>query len=542
MFYSYGVYDIKMLLFTADGDYNRSCPIPCSRTLFEPSISYASLSRRNTESILFRGLADASTDMKRKSVKSAFRNSIDTRQRDTQEIKIYDREKVHVLWERLNHTITSVKEFDSVTKSPDDLGREFKVSDALIGGLSVMDEEYSNWKDSYRTQWHPIIEDFNEVYRKSVGPDLDELEKLFELLKSLYYTMDDDLWMSLDVNSILREYLKTHTSVESFGQCLALCFSLDEAYRDDLFDESYYSEYTDPILNEETICLYALQLKRRMFLQKYIWSLSILDTLSRDVEQANSSYQSAVNAILNYTEFEPTDFPEYEHCLTGLSEIETIVNTVKELLQNTSGIIRIKTNAVDETTFMQRVFLLNETFQHEVVTNISVIIARHRRIDACEWPTQYYLNAEGEKESAMSLMSNALDHHKIAEENYRMGRDLLHDYVSSQARHIVPAVTELQSYLTGNISELDLADYFETGTGRLLLSKAETYVDVHLQFRSAILNTAKATAGYKEAYRKMWNLVIPIYGLSHLWNSPFWKTLLEPSQNSTLQSLMHDVK
>ncbi len=152
----------------------------------------------------------------------------------------------------------------------------------------------------------------------------------------------------------------------------------------------------------------------------------------------------------------------------------------------------------------------------------------------------FYYQEHDERESALSVLFHAINHHEEAVVNYGEGNRLLLEYASSQDRHTAPALTMLRSYMGHNISELDLAEYFVEGTGIDLRSEVDSYVHVHRRFCTTILHIRNAAVKYKEAYRKLGDLKIPIYNYTQLWNSLLWKELLEPSRNSELQSLIRD--
>ncbi len=476
--------------------------------------------------------------MKLKRTADDFRDSIETRQRFTREIKAYDNNEVRLLLERLHYTISAVNEFYNATKSSLDLAKAFGVRDILMHGLNVTEEEYGTWIDAYKIQWHSTINEFEKDGYGSLIYLLGLLIPRFLLITGIQGL--DDYWPFYmpDLNPALIDYLKSNTIVDSVHQCLENNITEDEVYKDELFNFFLYSEYTNPPLTNVTLCLYALQLKRHIIHQGIFSPSSIADRLTHKASRAISLYESAVHAILNNTGFQAMDFPEYGQCVLGFSEISNVTNTIKMLLQHIDGLIGT-TNTHDE--YMKRAERLTVLFEFETVKNAPMIILKHLNNSICRWPTSYYVDVGRERESALSYMSNAINHHKEAVENYHEASKLLHDYFSNQDRYIAPAVAELSSYLRGNISQLDLADYFLVETGNLFFPKVENYADVHQWFVSANFSVSNATTMYKNAYRKMWNILIPIYNHTQLWNSPLWKQMLEPSQNSALQSLMHNV-
>ncbi len=317
--------------FTADADSSRQCPIPCSRTLFEPSLSYASISRRNTEQVLFRDLSDSGTKTKQESVKASLRNTIETRQ-FTGEIGSYDEGNFKLLLDRLNDTISSVNEFYNVTKSPFDFAGALDVNDSLFKGLGVMKEELRKWEEAHYTLvWDRLYGIFMSLGRL-VG-----LHVPFQLLDGIGTTLDA-YWLPL--NPTFSAYLKNYTTLESIQQCQENNVTVDTLYNDNLFDDRYYSNYTDPPLTNVTLCLYASQLKFRLFIQSYELGVSYLDI--GDIDNTIKLYKQSVKLLLNDTGRQPQQFPEYEQCLMALSNIENATNLAKKLLELAYDLARNK--------------------------------------------------------------------------------------------------------------------------------------------------------------------------------------------------------
>ncbi len=107
--------------------------------------------------------------------------------------------------------------------------------------------------------------------------------------------------------------------------------------------------------------------------------------------------------------------------------------------------------------------------------------------------------------------------------------------------HIIDAV---KLYLAGNITKRDLTNKFAVVEVEILYPIlrldyiASRLNRTALQLRLTLENTLSY---YKAAYQTLWDLKIPVYTYTRLWESPLWRELLEPSNNSTLQTIISDI-
>ena len=141
-------------------------------------------------------------------------------------------------------------------------------------------------------------------------------------------------------------------------------------------------------------------------------------------------------------------------------------------------------------------------------------------------------------------METAIAKHGMALNKYVLFLEEMDEILLILDQKIVPIIDPVKLYLAGNITKRDLANKFAVVEVEILYPILQLgYVASRLnrtalQLRLTLENTLSY---YKAAYQTLWDLKIPVYTYTRLWESPLWRELLEPSNNSTLQTIISDI-
>ena len=523
------------MLFSEDLDYNEPCPIPCDRTLFEPSLSYASLSRYNTKSILFQGMSDVSRKIDE--MTDNFHLATETKQRVTRDIYTYDQDQISLASDLLDDVIALVNETMHTMESASYLANTRGVKDVFVDGQHVMIEEYSEWRQllvhRHRDLIYMIRSPFSGLHYMQWG-----YEDFGQFLNTFDYFWQD---------SELNPYLEAYTLIEAIQQCLNNNISMDVVVGNP--DIEYYEvlQYNSSVITNETFCIYYLQYKIGTFKRNSEYVLQNLQNLDEHFDKSLLLYESGLNDLLNDTGVYPQDFAEYWECLAEINNTEGSFLLFKDLYEDAT-LIGDQSTVEDLLAYAE---YLTEEYENDLVVQAyEASKSAYQNDHVCNFPRRY----SGEitqgsdeylmKEAALSLMETAIKHHDNAVKKYALILEEMDEILLTQDQQIVPTVGILKSYLAGHITKRELAKNF-TGLEAVDLYSILNYDDMISQFsktanqlRSTVEN---AISYYKDAYKTLWDLKIPVYNYTLLWESPLWSELLEPSPNTSLQAIISNI-
>ncbi len=526
------------VLFPEDHNYKEPCPLPCDRTLFEPSLSYASLSHHNTKSVLFQGISDANSKVD--SITQTFFLAKEIQQRVTRDI--YDLHQDQI--SQVSGLLELVNKTTHTLQSTSYLAKTRWVKDVLGDGLQVMTRQYDEWRQllahRHRDLIHMIRNPFMGLGFIHFGYGI-----LYDFLNAVNINWED---------SELKSYLKAYTLVEAIQQCLNNNISMDVIVSNtdiELHGLQELWQYDSSVITNETFCIYYLQFKIISFKNRHAYAQPIyFRNVDEHFDAALLLYEAGLNDLLNDTGVYPQDFAEYLECVAEFNDAKESVFCFGDLFLNAAVILEQSTTE----DFLAYAEYLTEEFENDMIVQAyeaSKSGFENKQNDVlCNFPRRY----SGEitqgsdeylmKEAALSLMETAIKSHENAVRKYALILEEMDDILLIQDQQIVPIVGALKSYLAGHITKRELANTFEVVEAAILYPILQydyivsRFIDSVRQLRSALQNIVSY---YKDAYERLWDLKIPVYTYSLLWESPLWSELLEPSANSSLEAIVSNI-
>ncbi len=465
-----------------------------------------------------------------------FRQASEVKQRVTPEIYTSDADRIMLVSELLNKSISLANDMFRTMESSTHLASLYGVRDALVDKQQVMRDQYNEMKQLLWYRHHHLVYQLRSPY-----DDLENFVWGYRYLGDLINTRHIS-WM----DAPLIDYIDTYTVVEALQHCLQNNVSI-ETLRE-LMDFPYYIlGYDSSFVTNETLCLYMVAIKILDFGSHMHYVINNFVNLDSYFENSLLLYESGLNDIFNETDVQQQDFQEYWDCLAGINESRRALTVLEELIVNATRL------GEQDSLEEMLVYALNmeETFHGQEVNHAVEVSSLSRDTDVCKWPYRYsaeVTDVDGNEEyllkgSVITLMETAMSYHELGINKYERNLDELRAVLFSQQK-MVPLVDLLMSYMAEEMTKLELGDMFNNLAGRNLRLVTEHGATVSTFFhQTEELQTAIETIHYyyASAYGTLRQLKLPVYTYTLLRESPLWKELLEPSPNISLEGLVYNV-